>query len=292
MRTALIDADSIIHIVAPKYKVGQDHIELLKETTTEEVLQQLIADMYKAMNVETVTAHVDQFIHSILSASKATHYLGFVGNRNGSETFRHKMETTKPYKGNRKSSTHCVKHWKPIIVEHMVSKWGFMEVSNIEADDACTICANHIPGSVICSPDKDLRQIAGDFYDYKSLEHTSVTAHEALTNLYKQCLTGDTTDNIPGCTKVGAKSPFLQFPDCETLEDFHNYTFEVYKKKGVPEMMQEQLTLVFMLRHPDGVDIKEIPTPIQCPQNELPEMTQEELNGLPSVPPAPITFEQ
>lgn len=75
----------------------------------------------------------------------------------------------------------------------------------------------------------------------------------------------DSTDNIGGCPKVGKKSKHLEFPGCETISDFHEYTFKVFTEKGVPEMMKEQLMLVYMLRMPDGIDIKEIPTPLDRP---------------------------
>ncbi|WP_428743179.1 hypothetical protein [Tenacibaculum sp.] len=264
MKVALIDADSIIHIVAYSYVVPNESVAFLD---TEEDKEAARLEMYNSMNSEAVLAHIDSFLNDIIVQTESTHYLGFLGAREGSNTFRHKAAKTKPYKGQRGKTPHWTKYWKPIMVEHMMNKWGFIELFNIEADDAVAMCATHFKtGGIdycVCSPDKDLKQIPGKIYDYKKQEHHFITDEDSIRILYSQCLVGDSTDNIGGCPKVGEKSPHLQFPGCNTPEDFHRYTYNVFKEKGVPELMEEMLMLVYMLRVPDGVDIYEIPKPIE-----------------------------
>lgn len=285
MKTALIDADSIIHIVAYHNAVSEATLEMFEDVTDLEEKEEIIMQMYGQMDKEPVFAHVDQFINDIILSAGCDHYLGFLGTRTGSNTFRHKLAKTKPYKGNRKSSPHWTKFWKPLLIGHMVDKWKFIELSNIEADDAVIMCAAAMEDTVICSPDKDLKQIEGNFYDYKKCEHSSVTKEEAIKNLYTQTLVGDSVDNVGGAPRVGRKSKFLEFPDCKTPEDFHKYTFEIFKLRGVPEMMEEQLALVYMLRKPDGIDITEIPTPL--PNLVLGDKTEEIVQE----EEAPIKFE-
>jgi 5'-3' exonuclease len=262
MKTALIDADSIIHIVAPRYEISATEMLFIKELP-EEDQKTAIHEAYMTMDSKVVTDHIGSFINSILNAVNATHYLGFLGDRNGSNTFRHKLAVTKPYKGKRPSSPSYIKYWKPIMVDYMVKTWGFIELSNIEADDACTICATHLPDCIICSPDKDLRQKPGEFYDYKKTIFETVDEIEALRRLYVSVLVGDSTDNIGGCKGVGKESKLLEFQGCTTHEDFYNYALDVYKSKKQEGIFNEQLALIFMLRVVDGIDLREIPTPIK-----------------------------
>lgn len=279
MKVALIDADSIIHIVSYHNSISMSAIELFDGEISDEDKEAVIQEMYEAKESKPVLDHVDSFINDILNKVDATHYLGFVGSRNGSHTFRHDLAVTKPYKGNRKSSPHWVKYWKPIIVSHMVEFWKFQELHNIEADDAIGICATGLKENyVICSPDKDLKQLPGDHYDYKKVEHSHIEPLEGVKNLYTQLLVGDSVDGIPGCPKIGAKSKFLEFPGCTKPEDFHAYAAEVYRSKDALSIMGEQLSLVYMLRNPDGVDLKTIPTPLVRPEiaDASEEMVQEE----------------
>jgi DNA polymerase-1 len=264
MKIALIDADSIIHIVAYHYAIPPAALEML-EDVSEEVKVEVINEMYASRDNLIVTNHVDDFILDILRTVKATHFIGFVGHREGSHTFRHELATTKPYKGNRKSTPHWTRYWKPIIIEHMVSAWRFIELKGIEADDAIGICSTAYPetDTIVCSPDKDLRQLRGNHYDYKKTEFSYVSEYDALRNLYTQCIVGDSTDNIPGCPGVGEKSKFIEFPGCVSADDFHAYTFEVFKTKGAAALMGEQLQLVYMLRKVDGVDLTSVPKPIE-----------------------------
>lgn len=262
MKINLLDADSIINIVTCKYTIPKDILEMVQEVDDLDARDEAIQALYKEFsNVDAVKAHVDQFVNDIINATGCSHYLGFLGNRHRSITFRHHLAVTKPYKGNRSKSPHYIKFWKPIVVEHLVKEWNFIELSNLEADDAVAICASYFKDTVICSPDKDLKQLPGNHYDYKKQEFDTVTYDQSIRNLYTQCLVGDSTDNIAGCKGVGKKSPFLSFEGCNKPEDFHKFAYEVYKTKGQESLMAEMLSLVYMLRNLDGIDLKEYPKP-------------------------------
>ena len=267
MKVSLIDADSIIHIVSYHNAVPSNVVDMITSEDPE-TKAKTIQDFYETKDSKPVLDHVDSFIADIIHSTESTHYLGFVGSREGSNTFRHKLAVTKPYKGQRVGTPHWTKYWKPIIIKHMVDNWNFIEVNNIEADDACSMCATHFLMKnidyVVCSPDKDLKQIEGKHYDYKRLEHDYVSKTQALQILYKQILVGDSTDNISGCPKVGVKSPYLkEIDELETLEEIHKFTKGVFEYKKASHLFKEQLDLVYMLRVPDGIDLKEIPNPIE-----------------------------
>lgn len=294
MKVALIDADSIIHIVAYHYAAPNSFLELLVDDSKEEV-ELAIQSYYENVPKEPILEHVDSFVLDILSKTNSTHYLGFLGARQGSNTFRHSLAVTKPYKGQRGKLPHWTKYWKPILIEHLVNKWKFIELFNIEADDACSILAHHYLKSdvdyVVCSPDKDLRQIPGNNYDYKKLESEYINVKDSLVNLYTQCLVGDSVDNISGCPKVGKKSPLLNnLKDFDNEEEMCSFVESVFEIKNASDIFQEQLSLVKMLREVDNVDFKDIPEPIEIYNelNSVEEITQEDEIDLPPIP----TFNQ
>ena len=264
MKTALIDADSIIHIVSYHNALPDHMVEMSKEMNPEEADATLM-ELYKTKDTVAIEAHVGQFINDILNAVDATHYLGFVGDRKGSDTFRHKLAVTKPYKGQRKSSPHWVKYWKPIIIEYMVREWGFIELSNIEADDACAICQTHLEDTIICSPDKDLKQVPGEHYDYKKILFDTITPWEGMRRLYTQWIVGDnSTDNVPGCPGVAEKSKFVtRISQAPTKEKMLEIVHEAYESKNALGIVEEQFKLVYMIRDIDNIDLKEVPTPIE-----------------------------
>ena len=55
-----------------------------------------------------------------------------------------------------------------------------------------SICANHFHKNsidyIVCSPDKDLKQIVGNHYDYKKCEFDYIDEYNSLLNLFGQIL--------------------------------------------------------------------------------------------------------
>lgn len=97
---------------------------------------------------------------------------------------------------------------KPIAFKPM-RDW-FMEhypclmADRLEADDIMGIQATRDPGLVLVSIDKDLRGIPGWLFNPKKDEFPkhSTKAEADLWHM-TQTLTGDTTDNYPGCPGIG-----------------------------------------------------------------------------------------
>ena len=294
MKVALIDADSIIHIVSYHNAIPTDMLSMLDDSD-EESKEAAILALYETKDTKAILDHIDSFVNDILNKTDSSHYIGFLGHRDGSNTFRHKLAVTKPYKGQRGKTPHWVKYWKPIIVDHLVSVWKFIELSELEADDGCSICANHFRKNsvdyIVCSPDKDLKQIVGNHYDYKKCEFDYIDEYNSLKNLYGQSLKGDSVDNICGCPMVGEKSPHMNFPGCTTEEEFVEYAKEVYRSKKADSIFNEQLNLVRMLRIP-ALELDVIPEPnarLVFGTTTLP-IEQEPENVVPTV--APVSFMQ
>ena len=121
----------------------------------------------------------------------------------GPGNFRNDIATVRGYKANRKEAHKP--YWYQQIRNYLTEQWDAEVISGREADDECAILTYQGDGNtIICTIDKDLDQVPGWHYDYvkKIFYHTEQDEGEAL--FYKQCLSGDSTDNIPGCYKIGA----------------------------------------------------------------------------------------
>lgn len=200
---ALIDADSLVYIIAWQYR---EHLNL-------EVLHD-------------VRESCDNFMDSILTTVQADQYLGVFSS---SKNFRHDLYLYRPYKGKRPEKMACVAYWEAPIKEHFCTKWGFYKSPNLEADDVVATLAMILDQpSVICSPDKDLKQIPGYHFDYKnqSLSVETISKDTACMNLWTQVLTGDSTDNIagiPGMGKVKVDKLFKDAAQTGELNDLSLY---------------------------------------------------------------------
>lgn len=226
----LIDADSLIYIVGSEL----EHLQL-------EPLGIL---------------KLDEFISDILITTGSKEYLGFVGGMG--RNFRKDIAVTKPYKGTRPEKPEWFVFWQPILVKRMIEHWGFQACDNIEADDACAIArAKHkdTHGKItIASPDKDLFQIADTwFYDYTKRVTVYCNATVSLHKFCHQLITGDSTDNIPGCIGAGkvaateeveaiAKEGLDKESAIKRIKEFYvSWHTVVYKKKIAAKQEKEFL---------------------------------------------------
>lgn len=187
MKTALIDGDSIIYILAWTHK------EFYPDSPGEVDYTAVIQDA------------VDQFVIGILAAANTSKYLGALGDQT-QKSFRYEWAKYKPYKGTRKPKDEWVIRWEQIIRERLITEWKFCTVPGLEADDIVGLMHGHyFPECIVCSPDKDLRQLPGSHFDYKKTEFLEITELEADYNFAYQMLVGDDTDNVAGLPGIGEK---------------------------------------------------------------------------------------
>lgn len=124
----------------------------------------------------------------------------------GKENYRLGIATIKPYKGNRdptKKPVHA-----PAIKELLRNRYGAKTSDGQEADDDIAIA--HMAafeddplGTIICTIDKDLDTVPGFHYNFVTKTNYYVSHREAIVNFWKQMVTGDTVDNIPGIPGAG-----------------------------------------------------------------------------------------
>ena len=160
-----------------------------------------------------VTMNLNKYISDVIKNSGATHYIGFFGSKeDGAEpNFRYTIYPS--YKANRPETPEWVEKWRPVLHNEMKSKWGFVPVDGMEADDAASVAAHYFKGEfdeiVIATEDKDLKQVP-DVYYYNFRKHSMeyISEIEGYRHLAIQTLSGDSTDNIPGLPGIGPKKAF------------------------------------------------------------------------------------
>lgn len=230
----VIDGDAI------PYMLGWHHKE-----------HQEIAVMHQA---------VDQWMNDFLAITQAPNYIGIIA-ADKSRCFRYNVYKYKPYKGNRGEKDEWIKFWEPIVREYLVSKWGFCHApAHLETDDVVATLAETKTDAIICSPDKDLRQIPGAFYNYKDLggeKHKGleiVSKKDAERNFLIQLLIGDTTDNINGVTGMGeVKANKLLAETSEIL--WWNAVKLAYQKQYGPhygQLIYEETLAVIQMATPNS----------------------------------------
>lgn len=134
------------------------------------------------------------------------------------------------YKSNRREKPLLFYKLKDYLLEEYSCKTKPM----LEADDVMGILATISPGKyIIASIDKDLKQIPGQHYNWRTGELTEVSLEEADRFFYEQVLTGDPTDGYKGCPGIGPKRA-ARILD-EAGDNPWPAIVEVYESKGLTE---------------------------------------------------------
>lgn len=229
--------------------------------------QKKIGDEIVPIPVEDVNKMIDNKIKEICATVYATEppMLFLTGKNN----FRLDIAKQQEYKGGRKQAKPF--HWK-YIRSYMEAAWGAIVIDGMEADDALAIeQLKHLKdkNTIICSRDKDLRQVPGYHYSwecgkqgqwgpelvdeigYLKLKGPKKVTGTGLKFFYSQVLTGDTTDTyggLPGCGPIRA---FAILNECTTDEEMYNVVLDAYKNKyeeDAEEQLLEQGRLAWMCR--------------------------------------------
>lgn len=174
--------------------------------------------------------------------------------------FRFNIAKTVPYKGNRTSDkpTHFQACYDYLVkVHHATVVYG------MEADDAMGIAQTAAWQSltqddqcidsdvtVICTTDKDLRQIPGYNYNITTKVLTYITYLEGRKQLWYQTLIGDPTDNIRGLNQVGPVMGEAILRGATSDEAMKERVIKAYTDRGCTEdYYNEQYNLVHILEN-------------------------------------------
>jgi len=167
-----------------------------------------------------VEACLHNKVDKILEATGATDLTMYMTN---GPTFRDQVAVSKPYKGTRTNVKPF--HFKNLSV-YGPTTWDCKEERGLEADDLMAIEHTKDPdNTVICSRDKDLRQVPGWLYSWEVgrqaefgptyIEEAGSLDWDQKKNkligtgylfFCAQMIMGDSADNIPGLPGQGPKA--------------------------------------------------------------------------------------
>jgi hypothetical protein len=141
-------------------------------------------------------ANIRILLNKILEDTECVEYKIFLS---GDDNWRRELAPS--YKANR-DATH-----KPVWFEEMkdyliLEHDAIVTKDGMEADDFLGL-AQDVDTTVICTLDKDLDQIPGWHYNWKSRETYYVTSDESNLFFWMQMLMGDSADNIKGIYGIG-----------------------------------------------------------------------------------------
>ena len=123
-----------------------------------------------------------------------------------SENFRKKI--LPEYKGHRNRKKPC--GYKRVI-NALRKEYKVIIKPQLEADDSMGIYATKYPGNIIVSPDKDMRQIPGQLYNFE--EVFTVSKEDGAKWHLIQTMAGDQTDGYKGLEGVGVKRATALFEE-------------------------------------------------------------------------------
>lgn len=182
-------------------------------------------------DLEFAISRCDQLVNRILhEVNPSSHELWLGGGRN------YRYDICPHYKANRVDTP------KPLhledLREYLVSNYGARVTDGIEADDALGIAqCNSYEESVICSIDKDMKQIPGHHFNFVTGIWDFVTPLEGWRNFYIQLVMGDKADNIQGFDGLMR----------QTIPKFLNPTIDAIKEANSPQAMFEIVQAIYEL---------------------------------------------
>ena len=195
MTTALVDTDIVIYRCSAASELDGKEVALLR---TEEMLRQILND------------------------TQADTYRCFL---TGADNWRKKLYSE--YKANRTKP-------KPTYLgdcrQYVLDNWNAEVDEDLEADDLLGI--NQSEDTIICSIDKDLRQIPGKHYDFIRKEFFEVGHYTGQFLFWQQMICGDRSDNIPGFDgKMRASVPKFVEALMDSMIDFESEIYILYEDK-------------------------------------------------------------
>ena len=182
---------------------------------------------------------IDQLMKRILETTGATDYKAFIS---GGNNFRYRIYPE--YKANRKEKP------QPILRQeanaYLVTEYGAIVTDGYEADDGIGISAAEHMDCIICSIDKDLKQIPGQHYNWRKNEFLSVTPIEGLRSFWRSSITGDRTDNIlTGLHRMGPVTAAKIIDDLEDEQDMLDAVDAIYPDR---QRLLLNLNCLYILR--------------------------------------------
>ena len=184
-KVAVIDADSIIFATAVDKKQSDEQIEQYGNQA-----ERTLDDIINEFNIHFT---------NILINSGCIYYVALLTGG----SYRYSLYPE--YKANRKK-LEKPKYLKE-LTNYCIDNWNFIKIEGFEADDLVNVANNYFKtqkiSTVLVHTDKDLNQIEGSHFNYKTNDFYEVDDSEASYSLWTQVIVGDSTDNIKGLKGKG-----------------------------------------------------------------------------------------
>lgn len=154
--------------------------------------------------------------------------------------------------------------------DHLINSHKAFKFEPFEADDIIAMTVHSLKaklkeridkGEIVCaiaSNDKDFTQCGGPGIEQYDLgkQHWSVTDEEAVKYFYKQILTGDSSDDVPGIAGTGPQTAIKILADCSTPYEMYQACVKAYiaagsKKKEAMDHIKKVGTLLWLKRTED-----------------------------------------
>jgi 5'-3' exonuclease len=185
---------------------------------------------------------LEEMIDLTLHAVQADEFMLFLS---GEGNFRYQVYPE--YKANRHKLVRP-RHLTD-LKDYLVTKYQAQVSEGCEADDLLGVEQCKSENTIICSLDKDLRQIPGKHYSFeirgatksgpwtKPAEFATVTEAEGLRFFYYQLLVGDVADNLTGVRGIGPVKANAILSGCNTERDLFEAVESQYSSLEELEMM-------------------------------------------------------
>lgn len=170
-------------------------------------------------DVQVGIQRADELLYRINNTVEASECRIFLS---GSENFRKILYPE--YKANRLRLTQPAH--LDAIRDFMVREWGATVCAGYEADDAIGI-AHDPERTIVCSNDKDFRQLEGEHYNPVTDQFEVVDTETAALAFFAQMLVGDTSDNLSGVDGLG-KVKSIRILSGLTPEEMYHKVLSLY----------------------------------------------------------------
>lgn len=179
-----------------------------------DILTYRIGFAYEKESLNLCLWNVDRTIDTILRGVGCREYMVHLTANNRSN---YRFAIREDYKANRKAPkpTHYTQ-----VREFLVDKHNAQVAEGMEADDTIGIAHSSRGDSVVCSIDKDFRQIPGWNFHFVRKELDWISRDEAESFFWQQVITGDRIDNIFGVKGYGPKKSAAWLEACSTTRDY------------------------------------------------------------------------
>lgn len=195
--------------------------------------------------------------------------------------FRLGRATSTPYK--QRKSLRPLHYYN--LRAYAISAYDYKVAIGMEADDWLAMDQD-VEGltTIICSRDKDLRQVPGMFYSWEcgaqpsfgptkidvvgdlELPRPNKLVGTGLKFFYAQMIMGDSVDTIPGLPRGGPALAYKTLAECNTEEELYEATKSLYESRmgeDWRDYFEEQAALLWMVRE---VDEEGRPVPYRPPE--------------------------